>query len=235
MSELLHRKIITLGLLIVGAVLVYVLFSNSKLFPISQNEEATANVLMSNGNEEFIDTSKYSFIMPVRPGTKWIYEGKRIFYNTDRGEVQEIIGQKTVEIKRVEKEDDKLRVFTHVYYKNDPDFNESNDSFLISESGYGFNSSNMAYFPLINGQRLTADYPERTDGYYDYWVAAVSLKNILGKQHKCYDISYRGLPDESLDVFCEGVGYVQDSYKHHGTPNEWDYRLIRIEYPALKD
>ncbi|MDP3988617.1 MAG: hypothetical protein Q8P93_00040 [bacterium] len=254
------KRLIIFGLLAIGAVLIFSLFLNNKLaptrsveeeavdtlvdsdaqktfdevIPTSQGEKETVDVVVYSGNEDNVDVSRYSRVMPVSPGTKWTYEGKRVFYNPSASEVQEVIAQKVVEVKGIKKEDDTLRVFTHAVYKNDPDFNERDDSFLVSESGYGFNGKDIAPFPLAEGQRLTNYDPERTDGYYDDWVTAVNLKDVLGTQRKCYDISYRGLPDESLAIFCEGVGYIQDRYEHNGTPNEWDYRLIRIEDPALE-
>lgn len=186
-------------------------------------------------NEAVVDTSKYTYVMPVKPGTKWIYEGRRIFVEINQNKAQEVIAKKTVEITGIKKEGNNLRVFTKISYKNEPDFNGGDNSFLVSESGYAFDGTNLAYFPLVKGQRLTSPDLERTDNLYVDYVSSVSIKNVLGKQHRCYDISYYGLPDETLDVFCEGIGYIRDSYRHHGTPNEWDYNLILIEHAVLKD
>ncbi|OGN13825.1 MAG: hypothetical protein A3J47_03790 [Candidatus Yanofskybacteria bacterium RIFCSPHIGHO2_02_FULL_43_22] len=218
---------VVLGTLILGTGVFY-------LHNDYDNESALLSQNLTDKKVDDIDVSRYLQVMPIQPGTWWVYEGKRIFVEVNDTKAQETIAQKITEISDIKKEGNNLRVFTKTSYKNDPDFNEVEDSFLISESGYAFDESNLAYFPLVKGQRLTADYPERTDGYYDYYVTDVSVKNILGQQRKCYDISYYALPDESLETFCEGVGYVRDSYEHHGTPNEWDYKLIRIEYPALK-
>lgn len=182
--------------------------------------------------EEPIDVSDYDFIMPVQPGTKWIYEGKRIYYDATQDKVIETVAQKNVEITEIKRDGPNLRVFIATSYKNEPEFTESQDSFLVSESGFAFDGTNLAYFPLVKGQRLTAPDLERTDDLYVDYVTSVNVKNVLGKKYRCYDISYYGLPDESLEVFCEGIGYIQDSYKHHGgTPDEMDYRLIRMENP----
>lgn len=182
--------------------------------------------------EEPIDVSDYAFVMPVQLGTKWIYEGKRIYYDATQDKAIETVAQKNVEITGIKRDGPNLRVFTITSYKNEPDFIESRDSFLISQSGFAFDGTNLAYFPLVKGQRLTAPDLEWTDDLYVDYVTSVSVKNVFGKKYRCYDIFYYGLPDESLEVFCEGVGYIQDSYKHHGgTPNEIDYRLIRMENP----
>ena len=183
-------------------------------------------------NEAAVDTSQYAHIMPVEPGTKWIYEGKRIFVETNQNKAKETIAQKVVEITSIKKEGHNLRIFTKTSYKNEPDFDGGEDSFLISESGYAFDGTNLAFFPLVQGQRLTSPDLDRIDNLYVDYVSSVSIKNVLGKQHKCYDISYYGLPDESMDIFCEGVGYIKDSYRHHGTPDESDYNLIFIEHPV---
>lgn len=186
-------------------------------------------------NEVVLDVSQYANVMPVETGTKWIYEGKRIFFDVNQDKTMEVIAKKTVEITSTEKDGDNLRVFIKTSYQNEPDFEEGEDSFLLSEFGYAFYGTNLSYFPLASGQRLSPpdSDPERTDNYYVDYVYSVSIKNVLGKRSRCYDIVYDTLADESLEVFCEGVGYIRDSYKHHGTPDEWDYKLIRIEHPEI--
>lgn len=185
-------------------------------------------------NDDIIDTSKYSSIMPVKPGTKWVYEGKRIVYSSEQNKAVETNGQKIVEVKGVKKEGDNLRVLISVSYLNNPvDFDKYRESFVLSQSGFAFDDTNIAYFPLVKGQHLSpsdSDF-ERTDNYYVSYVYSVGVKNVFGQPHRCYDIVYDTLPDESLDTFCEGIGYIRNSYEHHGTPDEWDYNLIRIERP----
>ena len=219
--------------------LVVIIFTNrwgNNSSNIALIGDTTLATVSPSPTDEVIDTSIFTPIMPVEVGTRWTYEGKRIYYDPTLEKTKEVTVQKTVEITSIKMEGNNLRVFTLVSYKNEPELKDNQGSFLVSALGYFFGETNVAYFPLAKGQRLTSDYTNftyRTDGYYDYWVTAVNVKNILGKKHTCYDISYHGLPDESLDVFCEGVGYVEDSYKHHGTPDEWDYKLIRIENPSL--
>ena len=196
----------------------------------------TANVISVIKDNEVIDASEYANIMPVQLGTKWIYEGKGIFYDIEKEEDIELVGQKIVEIESIKKEGDNLRVSTLSYYVNNPNFKESQQKLLlISQSGYAFDGNNLAFFPLVKGQKLTPYDFERTDDRYVDYVSSINTKNVLGKEYRCYDILYYGSPDESLEVFCEGIGYVRERYKHYGTPNEWDYKLISVEHPASKD
>lgn len=182
-----------------------------------------------------IEASKYISIMPVEIGTRWIYEGKRIFYNPDSKKAEETTAQKIVEITGLEKEGENLKVFTRTSYVDEPFFEGGVDSFIISESGYAFDGTNLINFPLFGGQRLSPLNPERTDNLYAKYVLSVGMKNILGKQYRCYDITDDTLSSESLEVFCEGLGYIRDSYKHHGTPDESDYNLIRLERPESNE
>lgn len=242
-----YSKIVLLALVILGLFTFWYFHTKAS----SLNQALLSKSFIDRGdnskeeikNETVVDTSKYAHVMPVEPGTKWIYEGKRIWYDSKLdpglvGTAQETTGQKIVEIKSIKKEGDNLRVFISVSYKNNPDdFDKFKESFVLSESGYAFDGTNLSYFPLVKGQRLSpsdSDF-ERTDNYYVSYVYSVSVKNVLGKQARCYDIVYDTLPDESLDTFCEGIGYIRNSYKHHGTPDEWDYNLILIEHPVLKD
>lgn len=221
--------------------------TKAEVVPITRTTNTLSNIKESatrNNEIKIIDTSKYNSIFPIQIGTKWIYEGKRIFYDQEQQKIQETISQKTVEITSVKREGDNLRINTQVSYKNEPELLGGDDSFLINlvpDSdiglifGYAFYKDNITYFPLVRGQRLTPSDLERTDNLYVDYVSSVSIKTVLGKQHKCYDISYFGLPDESLEVFCENIGYIEDSYKHHGTPNEWNYKLISLDQPIIKD
>lgn len=220
MKNKIITTLLTLSILLNLALLTKIYFNN-------RDKETDETI-----KEESIDGSNYAFVMPVQPGTKWIYEGKRIYYDATQDKVTETVSQKTVEVTEIKRDGPNLRVSITTSYKNEPEFTGGQDSFLISQSGFAFDGTNLAHFPLVKGQRLTASGLEQTDNFYVYYVASVNIKDVLGKKYRCYNISYYGLPDESLEVFCEGIGYIQDSYKHHGgTPDEMDYRLIRMENP----
>lgn len=199
--------------------------------PDGQDEELQTPVETPTENSKnSIDVSKYTPVMPVSIGTKWTYEGKRLFYDTAEQKEKEVIAQKVVEVTGIENDGENLRVFVRETYTNDPEFNEREISYWISESGIASTGNNVVNFPFIKGQELFNDDPDqrRTDGLYADIVTSVSMKNILGKEYKCYDISDSTLGSTSLKTFCEGVGYVRDYYQHQGTPNEWDYVLASL-------
>jgi hypothetical protein len=168
--------------------------------------------------------------MPLT-GTRWVYEGKRIFYDKDSQGTKEIAAMKIVEVTSVTSEGDNVRATYKETYTNDPDFTEREGSFLFSENGFSFDGETVAMFPLEKGQRLSYDAPERDDGFYDYYVTYVLEQVLFGKNTTCYEITYRTMADVENKIFCEGVGYVRDRYKHSGTPNEADYHLIDIPKP----
>jgi hypothetical protein len=209
----------------------------------TENEGVTKEAVKE--TREVVDTSIYASVMPVQVGTKWIYEGKRIFYNPNLKKTQETTAQKIVEITSTKQEGANLRVYTFISYKDEPEFKGHPDSFLINTtppdsdlgliSGYAFYEDNITYFPLVKGQRLSPSDIERTDDSYVDYVSSIDIKNVLGKQYRCYGISYYSLSDERLEVFCEGLGYIKDSSKHHGTPDEWNYNLVRVDRPVPKN
>lgn len=168
--------------------------------------------------------------MPLT-GTRWVYEGKRTYYDSETQSVQEVMAQKVVEVTGVTGEGDNVRATYKETYTNDPDFTEKEGSFLFSDKAFAFDGENVIKFPLESGQRLSFDNLERNDGYYDYYVGAVSEQEIFGKSTTCYEITYKTLADEENKVFCEGMGYIRDQYVHNGTTNEADYRLVGIPRP----
>ncbi len=182
--------------------------------------------------EKPVDVSSYSAVMPVAVGTKWTYEGKRIFYDLTEQKEKEVTIKKVAEVTGIEKDGDNLRVLVQETYTNDPELTDREISYWISESGIASTGNNVVNFPFTKGQTLFNDDPsqERTDGLYADIVKSVDTKVILGKEYRCYDISNNTLGSASFETFCEGVGYVRNYYEHHGTPDEWDYKLVKIDY-----
>ena len=164
-------------------------------------------------------------------GTRWIYEGKRIFYDNETQKVKEVTAQKVVEITGVENEGDNVRATYKEKYTNDPDFTEREGSFLFSDNAFAFDGETVVKFPLESGQRLSFANPDRDDGLYDYHVGVVLEQEIFGKSTTCYEIIYKTLADRENKIFCEGLGYIRDQYVHNGTPNEADYQLVGIPRP----
>ena len=177
-----------------------------------------------------IDATKYASVMPVSIGAKWTYEGKRLFYDPAEKKEKEVTATKVAEVTDLENDGENLKVSVQETYTNDPEFTERKISYWISESGIASTGNNVVNFPFTKGQELFNDDPgqKRTDGLYADIVTSVGVKNILGEEYKCYDISDNTLGSTSFQTFCEGLGYVRDYYKHHGTPDEWDYKLVSL-------
>ena len=175
-----------------------------------------------------IDTASYSAVMPVSVGTKWIYEGKRLFYNTAEQKENEVISEKVAEVTNIEKVGDSLKVSIRETYKNDPDFTEREITYLLTESEFDFGTGYKTSFPLTQDQKLKDSGSESNDNLYTTYVSRIFKQDVLGKEYQCYDITNSTSGDTSFQTFCEGIGYVRDYYEHHGTPNKSDYKLISI-------
>jgi|GEM_PF-2730735 len=180
-----------------------------------------------------IDNESYSEIMSVSVGTKWVYEGKRLFYNPVEQKVNETIAQKVAEVTNIEKAGGSLKVSIKETYKSDPDFTEREATYLLTESGFDFGTGKIILFPLTQNQVLRESDIERGDDLYNIHVSKVYEQDILGTEYQCYDITNSTLGSTSFKTFCEGIGYVRDYYEHHGTPNKSDYKLIKIETPNI--
>jgi hypothetical protein len=70
-------------------------------------------------------------------------------------------------------------------------------------------------WPLMDGQSW-----EPSPGFgYDVTVSAVpSVRTALGQQAGCFQLILQTNPDAQTDIFCHGIGFVEHSYQHRGTP-----------------
>jgi hypothetical protein len=110
------------------------------------------------------------------------------------------------------------------------DPNDNPDDLL---EGYGEAFLDM---PLTVGKTFgDIDQIKRNDQLY-CWVVIeekdVDLSNIKGLEaigkRKQYTICYSTLPDEVLIDFVSGVGITGYRYKHHGSIDEADLRLVEV-------
>lgn len=212
--------LILIALLVVGCLFLY--FFTGKAEIVQKQEKNSAQLMDLENISEKIRT-----FMPLT-GTRWVYEGKRTFYDNESQGVKEVIARKVVEITGIKSEGDNVRATFKETYTNDPDFTEKTGSFLFSNEAFAFDGKTMVKFPLVEGQELTELGGEETDLLYVTSVTKVHRQTVLGTEYPCYDISNSTRGDVSFMTFCEGIGYVRDYYEHNGTPNESDYQLISI-------
>ena len=68
---------------------------------------------------------------------------------------------------------------------------------------------------------------QRDDGYYVWEVEDLFPRDFGGKTYNnCYRIAYKQLSGTQYKVFCQGLGIVEEGYKHNGTVLEVKYELI---------
>ncbi len=204
--------------------------SSDPPFPEEWRDYGSDKTMKISTDSNSIDISKYAFVMPVSVGTRWVYEGKRLFYDRAQEINREVIAQKIVEIINIAETEQGLRVDTKETYTNDPDFTERKKSYLVSEAGFDFGTGEISSFPLVEGQEVRSVIPD-TDNLYPTKVSKVHPVDSFGNNTPCYDIDDSTSSDTSFTTFCEGVGYVRDYYEHNGTPDESDYLLVRTIDP----
>lgn len=222
------------GIIAGGVVLASVVASGGVVEP----EVVVAPVLESEVAENtqvpvLVEQPRDITIRPFMPltGTRWVYEGKRTFYDPVSKSVKEVMARKVVEITSVASEGDSVRANFKETYTNDPDFTERTGSFLFAEDAFSFDGKTVTKFPLVEGQELTELGGEETDSLYVTSVIKVHKQTVLGTEYPCYDISNSTSGDVSFVTFCEGIGYIRDYYEHNGTPNKSDYQLISVPHP----
>lgn len=91
-------------------------------------------------------------------------------------------------------------------------------------------------FPLPEDQVIMDEsYKERMitvdDKRYVNFVHKKQKNIVLGKEiNNCFPIEYRTLPDEDIETFCYGIGYVGSLYKHHGSLDGIEDKLVKINF-----
>lgn len=182
---------------------------------------------INTGEENFVSEDTSARFFPT-PGTRWVYSGKRVYYDIDEQKTKEVTAYKYIDAIEIASEGDNVRLSVVETYINDPDFSTKEKTYLFSENGFAFKNDEVVNFPLTVGQRLSNHFPERNDGYYDAYVVSKEAQEWLGQKYTCYGISNHTSSAFAVETFCVGLGYVRYYYQHHGTPNESDYRLIRL-------
>lgn len=160
---------------------------------------------------------------PIKKGSYWEYKGTKREQIEGRIETSDI--QKRVEVNDIttDTEIDTLLVTNEgqseswVVRGSSIDFepNEPQDKFILT-------------FPLYIGQKWGDEEQlrNRTDGYYVWEVEQKLSQEVLGKKYSdCFRIAYKTLPDTGYQIFCYGIGIVEEGYKHNGTIIEETYKI----------
>jgi len=68
---------------------------------------------------------------------------------------------------------------------------------------------------------------DRDDNMYAYYVEAIEDVTVPAGSFKCFRITFRTCPDDTIEWFCPGVGIVKIEYHHHGTITNYTSELIK--------
>ncbi len=182
---------------------------------------------------------------PLAVGNSWEYVGQQEAWQGSGEDGQVIIKpyDHIITIKAIRKNKE------NVYEIEREGCNGKNDDYNQGEcwsSTFYLARNNICYssdcselelsFPLPEDQVLMDEsYKERMttvdDKRYVNFVHKKQKNIVLGKEvNNCFPIEYRTLPDESIDTFCYGIGYVGSRYKHHGPIDDREDKLVKINF-----
>lgn len=212
--RLINNKLILIAIIffILGAVIAY------NISKLQQNSARNDKVITT--HDFLID--KY---FPIEKGNFWEYAGTKT-EDVGNGKVETTDIKKRVEILDIQEvESGKLITLGG---------SEPAAQYLINRNTIDFSPDTAPEakviwtFPLYVGQKFGSeeDLRNRNDNLYVEFVEEKMTKEVKGKKYdECFKITYKGLPDTSYRVFCYGLGFVEESYKHNGTVLEWTYTL----------
>lgn len=182
---------------------------------------------------------------PLAVGNSWEYVGqqKAWFGNGIDGEVLTKPYDHIITIKAIRKNKENIYEIEEEECRgknNDYKPGEcwSNAFYLVGNNiCYSLNCSELKLsFPLPEDQVLIDEsYRDRMatvdDKRYVNFIHKKQKNIVLGEEiNNCFPIEYRTLPDESIETFCYGIGYVGYSYKHHGSIDDIEDKLVKINF-----
>jgi len=154
--------------------------------------------------------------------------------------------ESTVTVKSIKKNADNIyKIEEELCIKyDDPNNSEGNrcqiDTFYLINNSFCYDekcSEIKISFPIKPEEVLIGDfYQERLamgidDKHYVNYIGDKITTSILGRKEKdCFEVKYYGLPDENIKVFCYGIGYVSCSYKHHGPYDDYEEKLVEVNF-----
>lgn len=87
-------------------------------------------------------------------------------------------------------------------------------------------------FPFYTGQKWGDNEDNlryREDGFYNWKVESKFPLKVLGKDYpECFRIVYNTLGSSAYEIFCYGLGVVEEEYKHNGTIQESVRKLVSV-------
>lgn len=158
---------------------------------------------------------------PLALGTTWIYSAE-ISYQDPDDYMKLLTWNGTVTDKVIDKknEPDGKIVFTvqeDLEPKPPQDVWRQSRTFEYTVSGDGVFEGIMKIYqyPLEDNQRW------RSFSDFGYETIAYRVGEVTtpyGNFDNCYTFIIATNPDTSIEIFCTGIGFVEHSYRHHGTP-----------------
>lgn len=186
------------------------------------------------------------FYYPLAVGNSWEYKGQEKMRDGSGSDGKEIINtyNHTVTIKNIKK--NKENIF-EIEEEVCNDKNNLHNSGECNINKFYLVGKNICYssdcyeielsFPLPENQVLLGQYyKERMeagidDKMYVNYVYKKQSSLVLGKErNNCFPIEYVTLPDESIEIFCYNIGYISYSYKHHGSLDDIEDKLVKINF-----
>ena len=194
---------------------------------------------------EKVPDAVYSYY-PLAAGNSWEYKGQEKMWEGSGADGKEIIKpyDHTITIKTIKKNKENIfeiekEICNDKDNQNNPGKCNLNKFYLVnnnicySRDCYSLELS----FPLPEDQVLLDQYyKERMgmgidDKMYVNYIHTKQPSIVLGKEMTdCFPIEYRTLPDESIDIFCYGIGFVSSYYKHHGSLDDIEDELVKINF-----
>jgi hypothetical protein len=165
---------------------------------------------------------------PLALGTTWVYSAE-ISYQDPNDYMKLLTWTGTITDKVVDKkvESDGKMIFTvqeDLEPKPPKDVWRQSRTFeyIIVGDGVFEGAMKVYQYPLKDNLtwRAFADFEYDMNAYY---VGEVITP--YGKLDNCYSLLIATNPDTSIEIFCAGVGFVEHSYRHHGTPQDEKFVL----------
>jgi hypothetical protein len=95
--------------------------------------------------------------------------------------------------------------------------------YIISGDGIFRGETKIFQWPLSD-MLMWETMPGTNQGIVARYIGDVDTP--YGMLTGCYNLTFTTNPDTSIKTFCPGVGYVEHSYNHHGTPQIEHFLLI---------
>lgn len=215
-SYLLIALIFVLGL-------VFWRTSVKKFVKVSPPEKTTSQVETVNEDNTSSVIENIGKYFPLKIGNYWEYEGIKK-EEQPGGAIETANVKNRVEVVDVKESDDG----TIVSLDGGSDY-LINGNDVYSRQSWG--DELVLQFPLYVGQKWGSEdsIRFRDDNFYIWYVEEKLSKTILGQKYdECFKITDKVISaPTAYEIFCYGIGYVENFYEHHGTIDEWKYRLVK--------